>query len=91
MPDLLPVEELVPLPTEFPPSTFKGVLAAVDGSVAIRKHRLLGFYRGLEERATVRDGADYAEFVRSDSASLFEGLVAEVVGSPSGDFMDSTD
>lgn len=91
LPDLLPVEELVPLPTEFPPSTLEGVLAAVDGSVAVGEHRLLGFYRGLEERATVRDGADYAEFGRSGGTGLLEGLVAEVAGSASGDFVDATD
>lgn len=38
LPDLLPVKELVPLPTEFPPSTLERVLAAVDGAVAVGKH-----------------------------------------------------
>jgi len=38
LPDLLAVEELVPLPTEFPTSTTEGVLPSFDGTVAIGKH-----------------------------------------------------
>lgn len=57
----------------------------------LRRTISLTFHGVFEEGSTVRYGANDFEFLGSGGASLLEGLVPEVVGSSSGDFVYSTD